>query len=335
MDARKGKSYCVVRGHSLVLAFRIPKKEISSLVILASHVDSPCLKLKPIPLDTSNEIGRLNTEIYGAPLLHTWLDRDLAIAGIVTFLTEEGEIKSRLVNLKDYPITIPNIALHLDRSIGEKGVQIHKQDHLKPIFSLSAKNKELEHFLKKDCSFKTLLSFDLFLVPLEKPSLVGFDQELIASYRLDNLTSAYAACHAMSASQAHSEMLQMAVFWDHEEIGSMTRLGADSSFIDQILKRISLSLKIDEETLCQIKSKSLCISGDLAHGFHPNFADKYDPQNAPFSAKELCSNSMPIKNTQLQAKAQLKFFFSRKNTTSSCKNSHRAPISRPAARLAR
>jgi aspartyl aminopeptidase len=107
----QGKSYFVVRDQSLVCAFRMPKKEMSHLFILASHVDSPCLKLKPSPVDSSHEIGRFNTEIYGAPLLHTWLDRDLAIGGKIFFLKEDGKIHSKLIHLREYPITIPNLAL--------------------------------------------------------------------------------------------------------------------------------------------------------------------------------------------------------------------------------
>ncbi len=280
----KGKSYLVVR-NSLVFAFRIPQKKISSLILLASHVDSPSLKLKPHPIDTQHEILRLNTEIYGSPLLHTWLDRNLAIAGKITFLDEKNTLKSELVHLKTKPITIPNIAIHLERSIGEKGLHIHKQDHLKALFSLNTKQKDLESLLKQECSFKTLLGFDLFLTSLENPSLLGFNQEFLAAPRLDNLTSVYAACHAMQTAKAHPETIQAAIFWDHEEIGSTTQVGADSSFMNQILKRMSIALKIDEENLYQIKSRSLCLSGDLAHGFHPNFPEKYDSQNAPYLGK--------------------------------------------------
>jgi aspartyl aminopeptidase len=117
---------------------------------------------------------------------------------------------------------------------------------------------------------------------MQAPSFVGFDNEMIAAHRLDNLTSAYAACEAICKAKPHSSVLQTAFFWDHEEIGSVSALGADSVFATHLLERIALSLKIDPEDLSRLKARSLCVSGDLAHGYHPNFSDKYDPQNAPF-----------------------------------------------------
>jgi aspartyl aminopeptidase len=276
-----GKGYFILRGDSLVAAFRVPKQAPSSATILASHIDSPCLKLKPHSQQSSHEIGQLGTEVYGAPLLHTWLDRDLAIAGRISVMNGSA-LHSEIVTLDDSPVIIPSLALHLDRSVSEKGLLVHKQDHLKPVFSLRAKEKQLEEWLKKSASFEKLLSFDLFLTPLEKPSFVGFENELISAYRLDNLTAAYAALQALLQAAPRSDVLQMAFFWDHEEIGSMSYVGADSLFATQVLERICLFFKMDREDYYRLKSRSLCISGDLAHGFNPSFADKYDPQNAPF-----------------------------------------------------
>lgn len=277
-----GHSYFIVRDGSLVTAFRIPKNTPTSTVILATHIDSPCLKLKPHTELFNQKIGQLNTEVYGAPLLHTWLDRDLMIAGKITFLDETNQIQSKTIQLRNHPVIIPNLALHLDRNIMEKGALVHKQDHLKAIFSLNAKENDLEKAIKQQASFKKLLSTDLFLVPSEAPSFVGFNDEMIASARLDNLTSAYAACEAICKAKPPIAVLQMAFFWDHEEIGSVSTQGADSIFATDLLERISLSLKIDAEDLYRMKARSLCLSGDLAHGYHPNFTDKFDPQNAPF-----------------------------------------------------
>lgn len=274
-----GKGYFVMRGDSLVAAFRIPKKAPISAVILASHVDSPCLKIKPHPEISQHSIGQLGTEVYGAPLLHTWLDRDLCIAGRITVIDSENKIQSLLVSLDDYPIIIPGLAIHLDRNISEKGILVHKQDHLKAIFTLNAKEKHLENWLHKHHSFKKLLSFDLFLVPLEKPAFLGFENEMLAAYRLDNLTATYASLQAMIESEARTETLQMAFFWDHEEIGSHTFVGADSLFADQLLERICSFFKMDREEVYRLKSRSICLSGDLGHGFHPNYSDKYDPQH--------------------------------------------------------
>jgi aspartyl aminopeptidase len=246
--------------------------------------------VKPNPEITSHGIGQMGTEVYGAPLLHTWLDRDLAISGRI--VVQNGDsYKSELVDLDDYPVIIPGIAIHLDRSISEKGINVHKQDHLKPIFSITPKEKHLEEWIRKHHSFDKLISFDLFLVPIEKAGYVGFENELIASYRLDNLTSAYASLDALIHAAPSNDTIQMAFFWDHEEIGSTSYVGADSLFANQILERICLQFKLDREDFYRLKSKSLCLSGDLAHGFHPNFADKYDPQNAPYMGKGVVLNT--------------------------------------------
>lgn len=277
-----GKGYFAIRDDGLAAAFRLSKKKPTSAIILASHLDSPALKIKPQPEFTHHAIGQLGTEVYGAPLLHTWLDRDLMIAGRIAVETALGEIQMHLVSLDEYPVVIPGLAIHLDRSIGEKGILVHRQDHLKPIFSLHPKEKRLEELLRKHHPYKQLLGFDLFLVPIEKPKKLGFDRELIAAYRLDNLSSAYASLAALCRSRGRSETLQMALFWDHEEIGSTTYSGADSHFASQLIERIEMFYGMTREEDLQMKSRSLCLSCDLAHGFHPNFSDKYDPHNAPY-----------------------------------------------------
>ncbi len=280
-----GKGYFVMREDGLIAAFRVPKKNPDSAVILASHLDSPALKIKPQPELSSHGIGQFGTEVYGGPLLHSWLDRDLAIAGRITILTDHGHCQSQIVYLDDNPVIIPQLAIHLDRSINEKGILVNKQDHLKAIYSLRSKEQNLEDWLRKHHHFDKLLGFDLFLVPTDKAAFLGFEDELIASYRLDNLTSAYACLHGLVNSSPQSDTLQMAIFWDHEEIGSTSYVGANSFFASQILKRICTQFKIDREDYYRLKSRSICISGDLAHGFHPNYADKYDPQNAPYLGK--------------------------------------------------
>ncbi len=280
-----GKGYFIMREDALVAAFRIPKQVPSSAILLASHTDSPALKLKPRPEIASHGIGLFGTEVYGGPLLHTWLDKDLAIAGRITVIDNNGQCQTKTVYLDDYPVIIPQLAIHLDRSINEKGILVHKQEQLKAIFTLRSREKHLEDWLRKHHSFDRLLSCDLFLVPLEKPTFLGFENELIASYRLDNLTSAYACLHALTQSAPRNDAIQLAIFWDHEEIGSMSYVGADSLFANQVLERICSQFKMDREDYYRLKSRSLCLSSDLAHGFHPNYADKYDPQNAPYLGK--------------------------------------------------
>ena len=274
-----GKSYVVQREGALVCAFRLPSKKPTSAILLASHTDSPALKIKPNPDVTSHGISQLLTEIYGGPLLHSWLDRDLAIAGRI-----ETDAGSKLVFLKDAPLIIPQLAIHLDRTINEKGILVHKQDHLKAVLATHGIHT-LESVLKKHFSFNTLYAHDLFLVPTEKPGLIGHNLELIGGYRIDNLSSAFACLEALLHAKPRPETLQMAIFWDHEEIGSTTSTGAGSLFVDQMLERIAIALQQSPEDVHRIKSASLCLSADVTHGWNPNFPEKYDPQNAPHLGK--------------------------------------------------
>lgn len=276
-----GKEYFVEREDCLLAAFRMPLKKPSHAVILASHIDSPALKLKPRPEHKKEGICCFTSESYGAPILHTWFDRDLAIAGRIIVETKEGKCLSKIVHLDDYPLIIPSLAIHLDRGQNEKGFTFKKQEHLRAIYSLSSKQNDLIFWLKKHHPFHKLLSFDLFLVPLEKPSFIGFENEMIASYRIDNLSSGFASLCALLESKASEEKVQMALFWDSEEIGSKTFTGADSHFNDQVLERICLSCKMTKEEFFQLKADSLCLSIDVAHSLHPNYPDKYDPDNSP------------------------------------------------------
>lgn len=277
-----GKGYFVTREDSLVAAFRLPTHKPASCTLVASHLDSPALKIKPQPEINAHGIGQLGTELYGGPLLHTWLDRDLAIAGRILVLDNQGKPETKIVLLDDYPVIIPNLAIHLNRDVTEKGLIVHKQDHLKAVFSIQNKEKHLENWLKKHHSFQKLLSFDLFLVPLEKAGFNGFERELISSYRIDNLSSAFASLEALIQSKVQKDRIQMAIFWDHEEIGSKTYAGADSAFLSELFERICSS---DREDYYRMKSASLCISCDVAHAYLPNYAEKFDPQNAPMMGK--------------------------------------------------
>lgn len=281
----RNKGYFVVRDDAAVCAFRIPKGTVKRTTILASHLDSPGLKLKPLPDIHLPRMSQFATEVYGSPLLHTWLDRDLAIAGRIVVKNANNRPESHLVFLDDYPMIIPSLAHHLDRATAESGLKINKQDHLCPIASIANfKNHpaSIESLLSKHISFDQLLSFDLFLVPLQKASYMGAKGELIAAAHLDNLSSAYASLHALVSAKPNLDSLQMAIFWDHEEVGSKSFLGAESFFVNQVLERICQHQKIDREDYFRLKSRSYCISADMAHGFNPNFAERYDPQNSCF-----------------------------------------------------
>ena len=273
-----GKRYFIQRD-GFVCAFTLPKTLPKKIVILASHTDSPALKLKPRPEIQKDNMTLFETEVYGSPILSSWFNRDLALAGRVLFKTPSNTIEEKLIWLDQYPLFIPQLALHLDKEAQEKGLVIDKQEHLKPIFTLNSDQKNiLEELIKKQLGVSTLFSFDLLLVPMEEARFVGLQGEMISSYRLDNLASAH-ACSAAMASATLGDTLQMALFWDHEEIGSNTVDGAESPALADILKRISIGISLPEEEMIRLKTFSLCVSVDVSHAFNPNFSAKYDPEH--------------------------------------------------------
>lgn len=283
-----GGKYFVACGGALC-AFYIPHSPIQKACILAAHTDSPALKLKPVPAFQTENMMQLAVEVYGAPLLTSWLNRDLALAGRVIVTNHSGQAEEKLVYLDDALLFIPQLAIHLDREVNEKGLFLNKQEHLRPIVGLAENGSSgalLEKLLRRHLSFHTLVSFELFCVPHESARFVGYESEFLASYRIDNLVSCHAALNAMGMQKdAHNHMLQMAVFWDHEEIGSRSKDGASSPFLNDIMNRICHSLKLQTEDWMLIKNKSLCVSIDMAQALNPNYPKKYDPHHSPLLGK--------------------------------------------------
>ncbi len=277
-----GKSYFVIRDGSLC-GFSLPKQKPKKAALIATHTDSPALKIKPLPEIQKENMTLLGVETYGSPILASWLGRDLGIAGRVVTVDADQNLSEKMVFIDDAPLYIPFLAPHLDRESHEKGLLLNKQDHLIPIATLSDegfKKGYLEMLLRRQFSFHTLLSFDLFLVPLESSKFIGGSNEMIASYRLDNLASAHAALVALgNPKKTASALLQMALFYDHEEIGSRTETGAESPFFSEILDRIALSYKMDKEELYLLKHNALCLSVDMAQAFNPNYKERYDPEH--------------------------------------------------------
>ena len=260
-----------------VFFFRSPLKIPKKAVICAAHTDSPALKLKPQPEVVRDNLFLLASDIYGCPLLTSWLNRDLVIAGKIAF-ENKGKIEERLVHLEDHPLTIPQLAPHLDHGVNEMGPILNKQDHLNALAGYF--NPKLEgRLLQTLLNVKNLISHDLFLVPKEKASLIGYENSFIASYRLDNLSSCYAILEALKKSSPHT--LAIAIFWDHEEIGSETHSGALSPFFLDSLERIAIAHDLDRLAFLDLKNNSKTYSIDLAHAKNPNYPEKMDPLHAP------------------------------------------------------
>lgn len=284
-----GKSYYVVRNGSSLCAFILPAKAPEGLHIAASHTDSPAFKIKPNADFIKENMRMIGLEVYGGPLLASWLNRDLGIAGRVIYTDKKGKQHEALVRLDDHPVTLPQLAIHLDRNVNENGLVLNKQEHLAALAGLDspgAKGTFLERALKDHLPISELLAYDLFLFPIEPAKLGGEHKELLSSYRIDNLVSAYASLHALiDAKKPDDHLIKAAVFWDNEEIGSNTAQGAGSPFLPQIIERVALALKIPREEFLRWTHNSLCLSIDVGHAVHPSYADKHEPRHAALLGK--------------------------------------------------
>lgn len=281
-----GQSYFLQRNNSSLCAFITPTQTPQKIKLLASHTDSPSLKIKPKPEIRKFKSILLGVEVYGAPLLSSWLNRDLGLAGRIIYSDHHNKLHERLVNLTDHPLIIPQLAIHLDREVNEKGLLLNKQEHLNALAALEIDLPEHDSYLKmllsQKIDLKDLIEFDLFLYPLEKARLIGFQEQLIASYRIDSLASVHAILTAfLKDTGALESEIKMVMFWDNEEIGSHTAQGAESTFFNQIIERLTYALKMDKEDYFRLINRSTCISIDLAHALSPNYADKHDPQHQP------------------------------------------------------
>lgn len=280
----KGKKYFVSRNGSSLCTFTLPKEKIDQVKTLGTHTDSPALKLKPNAEFRKLNMIMMGVEVYGGPLLTSWLNRDLGIAGRIFFLDKNDKIQESLVCLDEHPLVIPQLAIHLDRQVNESGLTLNKQEHLSALAALDPYEKEtayLEKILKEKVKFTKLLSHDLFLYPLEPAKLVGYNQQMVSGYRIDSLYSVHAALQAILSNEPSKKTLKMGCFWDNEEVGSSTSQGAGSPFFLHVLERISLALKMPREEYLALLNRSLCISADLGQAINPNYMDKHDPRHQP------------------------------------------------------
>jgi len=287
-DLEKGKKYFVIQDGSLI-AFALPSEKIEKMALIATHTDSPALKLKPSPEIEKNGALYLGVEVYGSPILPSWVNRDLAISGRVIVSNKNEEVEEHFVYFDDAPLLIPLLAPHLDRESHKKGLSLNPQEHLLPIATLDedeVKIGYIESLLRPHLAFDKLLDFDLFLVPIEEPRFLGLSGEMLASYRIDNLASSHAALVALgNIDAAPKTSLPMGLFWDHEEVGSSTHVGALSSLFQDVYQRITDFYKVSSEEEVMIRRKSLCLSVDLTHAANANYDKKYDHKHLPLLGK--------------------------------------------------
>lgn len=284
-----GGKYFVTRNNSAIIAFvvgeGIPEKY--GFHLIGTHTDSPSFRVKPMPeISVEGHYLKLNVETYGGPILNTWLDRPLSLAGRIILRGDSPF--SPQVNLfrSDHPLlVIPNLAIHMNRKVNE-GFELNKQKDMLPLFSQITEGLEKEgvlirHLAKTlQCPPEDILDFDLFLFEYEKGCFVGLQQEFISSGRLDDLAMTHAGAWALARAKP-TLMTQVLACFDHEECGSTSKQGAASPFLSHVLERILLALKKDREAYFQALSHSFLLSADMAHALHPNSGEKLDPVNRP------------------------------------------------------
>jgi len=287
--------YFITRNDSSIIAFELkqPLTE-AGIKMVGAHTDSPCLKVKPNPEIVDKQYLQLGVEVYGGALLNPWFDRDLSLAGRVTYLTKNSEIAHALVDWKKAIATIPSLAIHLDREANENR-KINKQTDLPPVL-MAMPATDAQSDAESDVSFKAMLlaqvnaeivdnsdtpaaikvlDYELSFYDVQPPALVGLEDDFIAAARLDNLLSCYTGLMALLDGDGSQNALL--VCNDHEEVGSASAAGAQGNFLKSVLTRICGS----EEVFSRTIASSLMISVDNAHAVHPNFADRHDANHGP------------------------------------------------------
>lgn len=278
-----GGRYYVTRNDSAVIALQLGSKPMveSGLRMVGAHTDSPCLKVKPQPELQRQGFWQLGVEVYGGALLAPWFDRDLSLAGRVTY-SRDGRIESQLIDFQLPIAVIPSLAIHLNREANQ-GWPINAQNELPPILAqvaseerpdfraLLADQLSREHGLLAD----VVLDFELSFYDTQGAAVIGLNGDFIAGARLDNLLSCYAGLQALL--NAGPEENCVLVCTDHEEVGSTSMCGADGPFLEQVLRRVMP----EDETFQRAINRSLMISADNAHAVHPNYIDKHDSNHGP------------------------------------------------------
>ena len=289
LQCKPGDKFFVTKNDSAIFAIKIGSRPISEtgFKIITAHSDSPCFRIKPHPeMLSGDRLVRLNTEVYGGPILYTWFDRPLSLAGRV-ILRGESALKpvTRLLKIDEPILMIPHLAIHFNRSVNE-GNALSKQKDMLPILtriseSLSANGLLVNYIAKSlNVAVDEILDFDLFLYNTQPATLTGLNKEFVMSGRLDDLSMAHAAITAIIEATDDEATCISAIF-DNEETGSGTKQGAHSPVLSNLLRRIAECQGVNYDGFCQAVGRSFMISADNAHAFHPNYAEKYDPTNHP------------------------------------------------------
>lgn len=288
-----GDKFYVTKNDSSIYAFEIGSQPISEtgFHMICAHCDSPTFRIKPnAEMTCEGGIVKLNTEVYGGPIMSTWFDRPLTIAGRVILRGKDAmEPETVLIHVRRPLMQISNLAIHFNRQVND-GVKLSKQKDMLPLLGIINDELERGHLLMnvileevnqtRQAIAEDILDFDLYLADATPACTFGVHDEFISSGRLDDLSMCYAGLEALLASPT-SETTKVLAIFDNEETGSQTKQGAGSPFLATILKRIALAQSGTEEAFYQAVERAFMISADNAHAWHPNYSDKYDPTNHP------------------------------------------------------
>jgi len=290
-----GQRGFVERHEGSLIAFSIGDSvpEEAGFRVIGAHTDSPNLRVKPIADTDVEGYKQVAVEVYGGVLLHTWLDRDLSLAGRVTLRGETG-LRTRLVDFRRALLRIPNLAIHLQREINQEGLKLNAQQHLPPIVGLDGADNlaqllaaELANSEQAPVAESDILAFDLMTYDVQPSSRVGAGEEFICAPRLDNLASCHAALTALVASvEANARATRVVVLYDHEEVGSRSAQGAAGPFLSTTLERL-IAARGDRnggeatQAAARALARSTLISADMAHAVHPNYVDRHEPGHRP------------------------------------------------------
>lgn len=280
---KAGAKYFVTRNDASIIAFILGSEDLveSGFRIVGAHTDSPGLRLKPQAAFGGDGLVRIGVEVYGGPILATFTDRDLSIAGRVMVRTASGH-ETKLIKFEDTLMRLPNLAIHMNREVNDKGLKLDKQKELPLIFGESASGFEadqqfLAHIAKAlKVEVHHILSFELNVFDTQKGAFWGAEQAYIANSQLDNLASCHAALTAMLASH-NSATTNICALFDHEEVGSESASGASGSFLNDTISRIAIATGLNAEDKQRALAQSFFVSADMAHAYHPNHPGAYEP----------------------------------------------------------
>ena len=292
-EVKAGDKLFVTKNDSSVYAFQIGKKPLaeSGFHMICAHCDSPTFRIKPnAEISCEGGIVKLNTEVYGGPIMSTWFDRPLTLAGrVIAKGAYVMHPTTMLLHIKRPLLQISNLAIHFNRQVND-GVQLSKQKDVLPILGIISSELERGNMLmniiieelnkQQEVAREDILDFDLYLADATPACTFGVHDEFISSGRLDDLSMCYAGLEALIASEATDTTQVLAIF-DNEETGSQTKQGAGSPFLSYMLKRIALAQSGTAEAYYQAVERAFMISADNAHAWHPNYPEKYDPTNHP------------------------------------------------------